>query len=239
MGIGDSLSLGRSDSSGRSGDGDLGGSELGILDSGFVSKSLLGRFDDLGELSRIGDGNLGKHLAVKLDVGEVETMDELRIAQAVGLGSSGNTADPKLSEIVLAISSSDVGIVKGVDDSLIGGLEKTMSGSSESLGKLQDSIVLATKNITTFDSHNSLFLLLLADKTLHCFSVSSVEITGVTKISLLLVSLAQSQVGSVLVVLLHFSGSSDLETFCDCSLSLKLLLCHFSFPFDATSLKSG
>src|SRR5207245_708315 len=61
----------------------------------------LGLRDDLAELRRIGGREVREHLPVELDLGRLQTCDELVVREAVGASAGVDAHDPELPELAL------------------------------------------------------------------------------------------------------------------------------------------
>src|SRR5207302_4379506 len=61
----------------------------------------LGLLDDLAELRRIGGREICEHLPVELDLGRLQTCDELVVREAVGASAGVDAHDPELPELTL------------------------------------------------------------------------------------------------------------------------------------------
>ena len=57
-----------------------------------VRRGGLGDVDDALEAERLGDGQVGQHLAVQLDLGPAQLVDELRVHLGDGAGWKGGSA---------------------------------------------------------------------------------------------------------------------------------------------------
>ncbi len=58
----------------------------------------------LGEARGVVDGDVGEDLAVELDAGLLEPVDELRVAGAVELGGGGDADNPERAELALLLA---------------------------------------------------------------------------------------------------------------------------------------
>ena len=88
------------------------------------------------EVLRLMDGHLGEHLPVDLNVVLLETGHEAGVVGSVGPAGSIDPGDPELAELTLAELPSHVGILHGLDDSLLCGSKKGMFGTKVPLGLL-------------------------------------------------------------------------------------------------------
>ena len=102
----------------------------------------------------VGDGDLGKHLSVQIDAGELEAVHELRIVDAVELAACGDTGDPETTEIALSQAAADVGILAGLHDGFLSHLKVIASCTPVALSELYGLISsLARCERTLYTSH--------------------------------------------------------------------------------------
>src|SRR4051812_11970218 len=76
--------------------------------------------DDRRERGRVVDGELGEVLAVDLDTGGLEALDEPVVGHAVGASSRVDALDPQLTKLTLARPAVAVGVVHRVEHLLLG-----------------------------------------------------------------------------------------------------------------------
>ena len=82
----------------------------------------LGLLGQSGESGGIADGDLGEHLAVEIDAGLLQTVDERGIVHAVELRGSGDSGDPQAAEVTLLLLAADLSVLAALHDSLLAGL---------------------------------------------------------------------------------------------------------------------
>ena len=68
-----------------------------------LSLRRLGLFCQLGKAGGVLHGDVGQDLAVQLDAGLLQSVDELRVAGAVQLGGGGDADDPQRAELALLL----------------------------------------------------------------------------------------------------------------------------------------
>src|SRR5690606_15980844 len=112
----------------------------------------LGLFDDGGEGSRLVHGKIGEDLAIHLDAGLQQAMDEHAVAQAMFAGRGVDARDPQGAEIALLLAAIAIGILPGLDDGLVGRAEDLAAGVVITLGLGQDLLVPASGDDAAFDS---------------------------------------------------------------------------------------
>ena len=64
-----------------------------------MNLGVLGDLDELGESRSVVHSQIGQHLAVEVDVGLLQTADELGVGHAVHAGSRVDTGNPQGTEI--------------------------------------------------------------------------------------------------------------------------------------------
>src|SRR6185503_4861174 len=96
--------------------GSLGGSAAGALGRDGSPRDL----DDRRERRGVVDGQVGQDLAVDLDLGEPEALDQAVVGQAVGPGPRVDPGDPQLAEVALAVTPVTVRVLHRVQHLLLG-----------------------------------------------------------------------------------------------------------------------
>src|ERR671923_581835 len=105
----------------------LGGSGRRL--SGGIGKSAEG----LG----VADGDVGQDLAVEVDAGELEAVDERAVAHAVLPRGGVDADDPQAAEVALAIAPVAIGVGVGLHDRLLGALVVRVRLAAEALRPLE------------------------------------------------------------------------------------------------------
>jgi len=98
-----------------------------------------GDFDDLDDLQKarlVRHRDLGQHLAVYVQVGQLQPVHERAVGEAGCPGRRVYTGDPQLAELALANLAVAVGVDAGVVDLLFGGLEQSAMCAAVSFGAL-------------------------------------------------------------------------------------------------------
>src|SRR5688572_8709078 len=101
---------------------------------------------------RVVHGDVRQHLAVEGDAGLQQAVHETAVAHAVDAGSRIDAGDPQRTEIALLLLATDVGVLQGLRDRLLGDAEDLATGVVVALGLLQDFLVSTAGRHTTFDS---------------------------------------------------------------------------------------
>src|SRR5215208_7909678 len=82
--------------------------------------------------------DVGEHLAVDLDAGLVEAVDELRVAHALAPRRRVDADDPKAPEVALSVAPIAVGVLTGPHDLLVGEPVARVLAPPVALGLLED-----------------------------------------------------------------------------------------------------
>src|SRR5690606_570404 len=77
-------------------------------------QGVLGSLHDGSEGRRLGDRELGEHPAVDLDAGQVQSLDETVVGEAVRARRGVDALDPEATEVALARATVAVGVDEGV-----------------------------------------------------------------------------------------------------------------------------
>src|SRR5690606_13082745 len=112
----------------------------------------LGLFADGDEGCRFVHGQLGEDLAIDLDAGLQQAMDQDAVGQALLAGRGIDARDPQCAEVALLLAAIAVGILPGLDDRLVGRAEYLAAGVVITLGLGQDLLVSASGDDAAFDS---------------------------------------------------------------------------------------
>src|SRR5690349_20927944 len=90
--------------------------------------------DDYAEGRRVGRGEIGEDLAVEADVGLLEAVHEVAVAEAVGAGAGVDARDPQLAKVALLLAAIAIGVLPGVVHRLLGGLDEAVPAAAVSAG---------------------------------------------------------------------------------------------------------
>src|SRR5688572_24684607 len=101
---------------------------------------------------RVVHGDVRQHLAVEGDAGLQQAVHETAVAHAIDAGSRIDAGDPQRTEIALLLLATDVGVLQGLRDRLLGDAENLATGVVVALGLLQDLLVTAARLHATLDS---------------------------------------------------------------------------------------
>src|SRR5919112_4261867 len=81
-----------------------GGSSMSALLGG-SSRRLSGGIGKSAERLGVAHGDVGQHLAVELDAGQLEAVDERAVAQAILARGGVDAHDPQAAEVALAVAA--------------------------------------------------------------------------------------------------------------------------------------
>ena len=87
---------------------------------------------------RIAHGEVGQDLAIHLDAGLVETVNQLAIGKTVEPSGSVDTGDPQTAEIALAVAAVPVGVDLSPIEGFLGGAEQATARPPIALGLFED-----------------------------------------------------------------------------------------------------
>src|SRR3954453_4416738 len=94
--------------------------------------------DERDEGRHVVDGQVGQDLAVDLDAGQAEALDEPVVGQAVGPGARVDALDPELAELALLLAAVVVAVDQRVGDLLLGLAVEPRSLTPVAGGALED-----------------------------------------------------------------------------------------------------
>src|SRR5690348_3133897 len=104
--------------------------------------------------------DVGEHLAVERDAGEVQRMDELAIGQSLGANRGVDSLDPQSAEAPLLHLAVAIGVLPGLLDGLTGDADGVLAAAVIALRIFQDPLVLGAGGYTAFDAcHGPLLLI--------------------------------------------------------------------------------
>src|SRR4051794_1528528 len=86
------------------------------------SRRLPGALGKTSEGLGVADGDVGKHLAVELDLGELQAVHELAVRQPLLAGGCVDALDPEAAELALAVLAVTVGVGARLEQLLLGPL---------------------------------------------------------------------------------------------------------------------
>ena len=101
------------------------------------SRGLAGGVGKSAEGLGVAHGDVGQHLAVQLDAGQRQAVDELRVAHAVLARGGVDAGDPQAAEVALAVAPVAVGVGVRLHQRFLGALVVRVRLAAEALGQLQ------------------------------------------------------------------------------------------------------
>src|SRR4051794_39185105 len=107
-----------------------------VLGSG-GRRRLTGGVGESGERLGVADGDVGEHLAVELDPGELQPVHELAVVQAVLARGGVDARDPQPAEVALAVAAVAVRVRVRLHDRFLGALVVAVRLAAEALRALE------------------------------------------------------------------------------------------------------
>ena len=144
--------------------------------SGGQAERLANRFDDLIECLGIGNGHVGQHFAIELDIGFFQAVDELAIAKPSLADSRVDTDDPELAELAFSNASIAKRIDARADDRFFGRTKQPASTAAIALGLFKESIFGSIASRTFGGSHDLSHGPSSGNKALPSFGRGSVDL---------------------------------------------------------------
>src|SRR5262249_62319018 len=95
------------------------------------------RTGDRLERFRLPDREIGQHLAVEVEPGELNAVHELRVGQAMLARAGIDALDPQGAEVAFAVASVSVGIAQRLFDLLDGDTISGAAATAVSFGKIK------------------------------------------------------------------------------------------------------
>src|SRR6478672_1176675 len=110
--------------------------DLGRVD--VLGQGGLGGLDERVERGDVVDGQVGEDLAVHLDAGQVQSLDEPVVGHALGAGGRVDALDPQLAEVALVLAPVVVAVDQRVGDLLLRLAVEARTLSAVTAGALED-----------------------------------------------------------------------------------------------------
>src|ERR1700722_14950160 len=127
------------------------GSDLG---DGRAGERVLCGLDQRTKGVGVGDGQVGQHLAIDFDAGQVQPIDQPAVAHAVQPSRRVDALDPQLAKVTLAGPTVPVGVLHRMHELLVGRTVRPTLVSVVSLRLLQNgAVVLAPMNGSLDSGH--------------------------------------------------------------------------------------
>src|SRR4051812_36306974 len=126
--------------------------------SGSFFESGLGLLRDRRKALRLVHGEVGEHLAIDLDAGLLDAIDETAVAQVELARRRVDALDPQCAEVALLEPATAVGVLAGLDDGLLRRAEYLATRVVVALRLLENFLVACTCSDAAFDSCHLLVL---------------------------------------------------------------------------------
>src|SRR6185295_1808798 len=97
-------------------------------------------------------GEVGKHLAIDFDLGLLQAVDDLAVAQSELTRGGVDAGDPERTEVALLGAAIAIRILAGLDDGLLGSAEYLAAGVVVALRLAQNFLVSCRGGDATFNS---------------------------------------------------------------------------------------
>src|SRR5436853_4196012 len=107
---------------------------------------------DLGERRLVHHREIGKDLAVDVDVRPLQAGHEHAIGHAQLAHRSVDARDPQRTERALLLATVAVGVLPGLHHRLLGDAVDVLAAAAEALGLLEDLLVARARRYSTLDS---------------------------------------------------------------------------------------
>src|SRR5487761_2048386 len=112
----------------------------------------LGLFHDRLECRRLGDGEIGQHLAADHYPGLGYAVDEAAVVEAERPHRGVQALDPQRAEGALAPLAVAEGVLAGLLDRLLGDADGVLAAAVIALGGFENFLVLGVRSDATFDA---------------------------------------------------------------------------------------
>src|SRR5690606_7998047 len=114
------------------------GDRVGLGRVDVLGQARLGDLDESVERGRVVDGQVGEDLAIDLDLGGLQTLDEPVVRDALGAGGRVDPLDPQTTEVALLGLAVVVRVDQRVGDLLLGLAVQTRTLTPVAGGALED-----------------------------------------------------------------------------------------------------
>src|SRR5665648_13250 len=105
--------------------------------AGLSPRGSRGSLDEALEGLRLVHGHIGQHLAVELDPGLFQAVDQLAVSRAIGPRGGVDALDPQGAEGALPHLAVAIGVLAGLVDGLLGDADGILAAAVIPLGRLQ------------------------------------------------------------------------------------------------------
>src|SRR3954451_17031799 len=108
-------------------------------------RGLAGALDESAEGLGVAHGDVGQDLAVQLDAGQLQTMDERAVGHALGARGRVDARDPQTAEVTLAVATIAVRVRVRLHHRFLRALVRGVGLPAEALGPLEDLAALLAR----------------------------------------------------------------------------------------------
>src|SRR3954447_17326723 len=115
-------------------------------------RGLAGALDESAEGLGVAHGDVGQDLAVQLDAGQCQAVDERAVGHALGTCGGVDAGDPEPAEVTLAVATVAVRVRVRLEHRFLGALVGGVRLPAEALGPLQDLAALLAGVDGTLDA---------------------------------------------------------------------------------------
>src|SRR5437588_1794929 len=159
----------------------------------------------------IGDGQVGQHLAVEVDLGRPQAGHEAGVRHVVLPAGGVDPDDPQPAELALADPAVAVGVDTGVHDLLVGRLEAAAAVAAVALGRLEDGAAVLLPVDGALDPGHENLSLTAAEEPLDVLAVAAQDLGASAEAAGPLARLLLQQMGAEGLAAADLAGSGDLE----------------------------
>src|SRR5436305_6374285 len=159
-----------------------------------------GALGDRGKSRRVGEGDVGQHLAVELHLGLLQAGDEPRVRHARHASGGVDAGDPQRAEVATADAAPARGLHQRALNRLDGALVAVVPAAAEPAGELEHAVAAAACLETSLDAHcydspsGNLLRQPVWQGLLEMSLVAAVEDLGAAQMTLALAVLSQGKV---------------------------------------------
>src|SRR5215212_5006975 len=200
-----------------------------------LGQRLLCLRDDGAERLAFVHGDVGKHLAIEIDPGELQRVDELAVSQPLGSDRGVDPLDPQGAEAALLHLAVAVCVLAGLLDGLAGDSDGVLAAAVIALRILEDPLVLGARRHAALDAcHGSRSLVETVRRPeLHPRRIGVGKHSGTAVLADIFGIVADEAVSLANNPVLELAGGRELEALLDAALGLELghfrLLCAFAW----------
>src|SRR5262249_43235545 len=198
---------------------------------------------------RVGDRQIGEHLAVHRDVRLLETGDEGRVAHAVRADGGVDADDPQPAEIALLLAAVVVGELQAAHDGLDCGLGQLATAAEIAFRRLQYLLAPRPSRAPRFGTGHggdsplkrlgSDATLVHAEQPAGTRLVGRVDVGALAHVALPLAALEAQDVAGIRALVLDLAGRGQLETLLRGPVRLHLRHAFLLSPLRACSPAAG